>query len=219
VRSWNDSFPTGLTAITKYSSDNSGVNGAAGVEAVAEAGAGEADGLLAVHSAPEGYAVRAIGDTKTGANHEVGGRLDVAKVGVSAYLSQSTSISDTTYTTVPFDATEDDDFANFDDSTGVYTVPADGDYHVDFHIEWSDNFTEGDEIRYRLLSGGTLKGGLDANTTVATTTAPSRCFSKTLFGLTQGESIEVELWQNSGGSQSVFGSVNGYTYFTVHKVG
>lgn len=218
-RSWNSSFPTGLTAVTTYSSATSGLDGAAAVEGVADAGEGEAHGVLGVHFAPEGYAVWAYGDSKTEGTHTVGGRVDITNVGLSAYLSSNYPVPDSTFETIPFDTTTEDHFGGYDTSSGVYTVQQAGDYHVDFLIDWDDTFAEGDSIEYALLINGSAMGGLAADTIVPTRTDPSRCFSRTLFGLSAGDTIEVEIYQQSGGEKNITGGSSEQTYLTVAKVG
>lgn len=218
-RSWNASYPTGVTGLTTYSSDDTGITGSAGVEGVANATAGDNIGVLGITYSSNGYGMYSIGDAYTSGNHEVTGHQSVGNVGVSAYLSSYADIGSGTAETVVFDATVDDDFNNFDTTSGVYTIPEDGDYHVDFLIDWLDSFSSGDVINYNLLIDGTPSGGLAADTVVPHNSDPTRCFSKGLFKLTAGQTIEVEISQNSGSAKTIYGGSNGETYLTTHKFG
>ena len=140
-------------------------------------------------------------------------------MGVSAYRSTRQTISSGPYQTVAFDSTEDDDFGGFDTGTGVYTVQQAGDYHVDFLIDWDDSFSEGDSITYDLWLNGVADGGFSADTVVATNAAPARGFSKALFELSSGDTIEVAVSQSSGSGKDIFGDSTGQTYLTIHKFG
>jgi len=70
-RDFNDTFPTGLTAVTTYSSDMDGAKGAAAIEADASASSGTNYGILASTQSPDGYGVFSDGDSGTVGTHEV----------------------------------------------------------------------------------------------------------------------------------------------------
>lgn len=225
-RNFNDTYPTGITGLTTYSSADTGLNGSAGVEGVATATTGDNIGVLGITNSSNGYGMYSIGDVYTGGNHkvsgdhEVTGHQSVGNVGLSAHLSSNTGIDSGTFTTVPFDEVNADDFGWHDSSTGVYTVQEPGVYHVDFLIDWADNFSEGDQIRYNLEVNGSTARGVAADTDIATTTDPARGFSKTLFGLAAGDTIKVQVYHDNGSTMQIFGdSVNQETYLTIHKVG
>jgi len=150
----------------------------------------------------------------------VSGHSDVDNVGVLAYLSSNQTITADTRSTLSFDATDVDHFGGFDTNTGKYTVQQAGDYHVDFFIDWADSFSEGDPIDYYL----NINGAFDTqfNTIVATNTNPTRHFSKTLFGLSADDTIDVEVYHDAGPmtDKEVTGQTEGLsTYLTIHKVG
>ncbi|MEF8838702.1 MAG: hypothetical protein V5A18_04265 [Haloarculaceae archaeon] len=111
------------------------------------------------------------------------------------YLSSNTPSSSGTTTTVKFDETRTEDFSGgLDTSTGVYTVREAGDYHVDFLIDWSGDFSSGDRIDYGLRINGGVTGGLAADTTVGANSADiARCFSKTVFGLKSDDTLKVSV--------------------------
>lgn len=176
-------------------------------------------GVLANNSAG-GTAMVSDGDTQINGNANVTGYADVQNTGFSASRSTNQSIPDGTDTTIAFDQTEADHFGGgFDTTNGVYTVQQDGDYHVDFKIEWADGFADGDRIEYYLYVNGGLANGFSAFTDIPGSMVPSRSFSKTIFGLSETDEIWVDVWQNSGGSKDVFGNADGETYLTAHKVG
>lgn len=152
-------------------------------------------------------------------NLSVGGHSDVSNVGLNAYLSSDYTIPDNSFTTLPFDSTTVDHFGGFDTSTGVYTVQEPGDYHVDFLIDWADQFSEGDGIEYAMLINGGLLGGMSADKVAPAATDPAEHFGRTLFGLSSGDTIEVELYQTSGSGKNVWGGSNEQTFLTIHKVG
>ncbi|MGM0592137.1 MAG: hypothetical protein ACQETI_11020, partial [Halobacteriota archaeon] len=150
---------------------------------------------------------------------EVSEHVDVAKVGLSAYLSELQTIDNETETMVVFDATNRDDFGGYDTSTGVYTVQETGDYHVSFTIDWWTSFDAGVNIHYELQINGAFDGGIQADTKTATSDhRVCRGFSRTLFDLQRGDTLQVTVEQDSGSTADIWGSFQ-ETYLTLHKVG
>ncbi|MGM0591912.1 MAG: hypothetical protein ACQETI_09860, partial [Halobacteriota archaeon] len=150
---------------------------------------------------------------------EVSEHVDVAKVGLSAYLDANQTIDSGIATTVVFDATNRDDFGGYDASTGVYTVQEAGDYHVSFTIDWQTNFSAGVNIDYELQINGEFDGGIQADTKTATSDhRVCRGFSRTLFDLQEGDTLQVTVKQDSGSTADIWGQ-NQETYLTLHKVG
>jgi hypothetical protein len=176
---------------------------------------GEAYGLYGTTAATSGYAVYASGDSKTDGNHEVTGSVSAGNVGASAYLSTDQSIPDSTLTAIEYDQTEADHFGGFNTSTGEYTVQEDGDYHVDFAIKWSSILSDV-TVDYSLV---TSLNGIEFIERITETSNHGRCFSKTVFSLTSGDTITAQVLQFSGGSRDVDGNNRGDTYMTIHKVG
>lgn len=181
-------------------------------------------GVFALNSV--GYALGTFGDAEVGGNLDVtgnqavSGHQSVDKTGLSAYRSSAFPVDSDIDTTVLFDEWNVDHFGGLDTSTGVYTVQEPGDYHVDFLIEWSDSFNEGDRIDYELQLNGTISGGFSADTAVGSgTLEPVRGFSKALFGLSQDDTIEVVVYHTYGNSRSIYGGSDGQTYLTIHKFG
>ncbi len=199
---------------------------AAGVSAVrghAQASSGETYGVEGETASTAANAAGVHGtvsdSTGDAAAIKASGHVDIDDVGVTAYRSSNLSISNETDTTVKFDATREDHFSGFDTSNGVYTVQQAGDYHVDFMINWNSFFSAGDSIDYRLLVDGFTTEGFVADTKIPGNIAPSRCFSKTIRGMSAKETIEVEVYQSSGGSKDISGSADGDTYISIDKVG
>ncbi len=152
---------------------------------------------------------------------EVEGHTNVSDVGGSAYLASTQTIDTDSPTAVAFDATNADHFGGgFNTTAGVYTVQVDGHYHVSFTVNWETAFSAGVNIGYELrINGDPNLQGIQADTTTAT---PSqrvcRNFSRTLFGLGQGNTLEVVVSQDSGAPADIAPG-NENTYLTIYKVG
>lgn len=220
-------FPIGLWGETDRSAADSGVTNAFGVLGNTHASSGETYGISGANfNSPSGVAVRgwdlhgdglgvlAKGGSKTEGNDEVTGHRSTGMVGVDAYLETDETVQDGTRTTVPFDQTRRDDFTGMNQSdTGKYTVQAAGDYHVDFTISWADIFS-GDNVDYALLAPG-----YEFIEDVEHSSNESIGFSKTVFDMSVGDDIYVEVEQFSGGPMDIDGTGRGDTYMTIHKVG
>lgn len=183
-----------------------------------------AEGVYGRTSSPESAAVSGentaggIGVRSDGPL-EVTGHTSVSKVGCSAYLSSNQTINSGSTTTVVFDSTNADHFNGYDTSTGRYTIQESGDYHVSFTIDWQTTFSAGVNIDYELQINESTTGGVQADTTTATASQRvCRSFSRTLFGLSQGDYLEVAVTQDSGSTADIYGSGQ-ETYLTLYKVG
>lgn len=136
---------------------------------------------------------------------------------LSVQLGSDQSIPNDVLTQVRFDEVNLDDAGGHDASTGVYTIQRDGDYHVDVNIEWIALFDE-DVIKHSLEVNGVPTQGLF--TTSKVTGVPSKAFSKTIFGLTRGDTIGVKVRHNAGTSVKIDGSTGlTQTFMTINKVG
>lgn len=153
-------------------------------------------------------------------NAAVSGHADIGSVGLSAYLGSNQTIQHATDTTVVFNATNVDHFGGYNTSTGQYTVQEDGVYHVSFTIDWQTNFSEGVNIDYELqINGSTGNQGIQADTTTSTSSQRvCRSFSRTVFGLSEGDTIEIVVSQDSGSTADIYGSGQ-ETYLTIYKAG
>lgn len=153
-------------------------------------------------------------------NAVVTGHADIGSTGLSAYLSSNQTIQHNANTTVVFNATNADHFGGYDTSTGQYTVQEGGVYHISFTIDWQTNFDAGVNIDYELqINGSTGNQGIQADTSTSTSAQRvARSFSRTVFGLSPGDTIEVVVSQDSGSTADVFGSGQ-ETYLTIYKAG
>ena len=191
--------------------------GAAGVHGEAAASSGEVYGVYGTSASSSGYGVYSDGDSKTAGNQEVTGHQSVGNLGLSAYLSADQSVPDSTETIIVFDGVNRDDFSAYDETTGDFTVPADGDYRVEVSISWVGTFS-GAFITHNLQINGVPDNGFALNFTG--NDQVSRSHSKTLFGLSSGDTINVEVRHIAGSSKDVAGASNGTkTYLTITKVG
>lgn len=170
-----------------------------------------------VHDGAAGVYGQATNSSGTAAAVKADGHVDVSKVGMQAWLTTDQEIQNDNATVVVFDGVDTDHFNAYDSSTGAFSVPVAGDYHVSFCIDWSSSFS-GDTVKYRLLINGTFTRGLDADWTESGQIA--RSFSKTVMGLTAVDTIEVQVYQDSGSSKYIDGYANDQdSYLTIHKVG
>jgi len=151
----------------------------------------------------------------------VGGHASTGTVGLSAYMLWNQTIQPSTPTIVHFDSVQDsrDDFGGFDEATGVYEVQVAGDYHVDVGIKWKDDFSAGTIVQYQLQIDGSRDGGVQIDRRISDPDDHAISYSKTLFGLSETETIQAEVWHNDSASNEVFGHGDGITYMTIHKVG
>ena len=94
-----------------------------------------------------------------------------------------------------------------------------GDYHVDFGIKWKDAFSSGTVVQYQLQINGSRDGGLQIDRRIGDPDDHAISCSKTLFGLSATDTVEVEVWHNDSEARDIFGYSDGITYLTIHKVG
>lgn len=120
-----------------------------------------------------------------------------------AYLSADQAIPDSTNTDVVFDTVDVDELEGYDNTTGVYTVQGEGDYHVTVNIDWLSTFTTGDFITYDLVVNDTDYLSFDVD---AAGGNEAENFSASLHNLQSGDTVKVEVYQSSGGSKSIYGT-------------
>lgn len=145
----------------------------------------------------------------------IGGSSSVGQTGASVYLSADQTVPGSSTTAVQFDSVEHDDFGGMDTSTGEYTVPADGDYHVSFHVRWADSFST-TIVRYRLF---TSTNGVEFGSVTTADGFESGGFSRTVFGMSAGHTINVDVRQSDSLSKDLDGNSRGDTFMTIYKVG
>jgi hypothetical protein len=142
--------------------------------------------------------------------------VDIGKVSVSAYLSSSQSIDSRTNETVAFNSLEFTDWnGSFDTSTGVFTAPADGKYHVAAGSGWLDDLADGDKIFLYIYANGDRKA--KNYRVVGGSVSPNMHVSKTV-SIAKGDTIEVEVFHTNGSSRSL-AARDDETYVTIDKIG
>lgn len=189
-------------------------DGAAGVYGKSRGTSGFVHGVKGETDSSDGYGLYTPDDAS------VEGSMSVGKVGISAYLDGDQTIDHSTLTRVVFNNMVVDHFNGMDTSTGIYTIPEAGHYHVSFTINWSDKFDSGVPVTHRLEINDTpLAQGLNSvQRTAGNSRDPERNYSRTVFDLSSGDTVQVVVNQESGSSKDIFGS-NQETYLTIHKVG
>lgn len=232
----NPSFPSAIWGTTDRSGADSGVYRAYGVVGYSTATSGAAVGVIGQSSSPDGTGVKAVntdsggyalladGDSLTNGNHEVegnhkvNGHVDVSAHGTLAFLSADQTIPSATDTTVAYDTKKRDDFSGFDTSTGKYTVQKDGDYQVDFQIDWKDSFSSQTVYYELMVNGSSNSPGFVTNPTEDGT--PSRNWTKPIYGLTSGDTIEIQVYQASGSGKDIEGWSDFHdTFISIRKIG
>lgn len=130
--------------------------------------------------------------------------MTVETLGVTGYLSQSQSfIGDGNRKTVAFDVASTDDFGALLTTPGVFPVPEAGDYHVSTAVD-----TDASDFDLYLV--------VDTVEARRPSVANSATVSKTLRGLTDSQSITVEV---SASSDFTVNSGKNITYVTIDKIG
>jgi hypothetical protein len=200
----------GVEGVTDSTQD-----GAAGVRGVGTGTSGGIYGVLGLTDSPSGFGVYSDGDSKTDGNHEVTGTQSVGNVGVEAFLSSNQTIPDSSATRVTFDSTAADDTGSFDSTNNEYILPYDGDYQIDVGINWGTSFASGDNLYINTHSNnqGTIIRNSNNGPGV-----PYSISSKVVKGLSKGDSIFVEVIQNSGSDATVIGAGRSYTWLSVNKI-
>ena len=148
------------------------------------------------------------------------GHVDVSHVGLDANLTSDQPISPGSRETIVFDDVPRDDFDGYDDTTGVYTVQAAGDYHVDANARWRD-LLEGEtglffEFRVNGITQARRRWSLPGPS--AETELVDHHLSRTLFDLQQNDTIEVLIRQDSSSTVDLAGARQD-TYLTIQKCG
>jgi hypothetical protein len=203
----------------------SGVELNAGVYGTNDSTSGTGHGVYGNSNSknPAAAGVYALGGVNTGEAAAVSarGRVDVRDVGAMAYRSSNQTIdSGVVDQLVEFDSVKRDDFGGFaaTSTTGVYEVQVDGDYVVEWQIDWASGFSSAD-VDYELLVDGLADApGFFVNHTEDGT--PVRNFSKPLYGLSTGDTIGVEVFQDTGTGKDIEGYPDSHdTFLSVRKFG
>lgn len=200
---------------------DSRTDGAVGVRGEAGATTGEVYGVLGTTNSGTGYGVYTPDDARVGGDFDVGGSQTVGNLGVSAYQSANQTISSGLGTTViAFDTAVADDRGELDPSTGEFVCAEAGSYRVSAGAEWLDQLPGDTLTQFNIM----LNGGVHTRMRDDVTGAASATFdvahrtSRTLRGLSAGDTITIALGQNSGSSKDLLGG-KANTWVTIEQVG
>ena len=183
-------------------------DGATGVHGEALASAGTTYGVYGTSASAAGFGVFSDGDSKTDGDHEVTGSVSIGSYGSAAYLSGNETISNDTMTTIPFDATTANDRGEFSTTSHEFTAARDGTYRVDVNVNWSQWFSQGDYHTLHVEKNGN-DVAFTARTSPGDTVPGSISISKTIHGVSNGDTIRAQLYQKSGGDMNILGSDSG----------
>jgi len=137
---------------------------------------------------------------------------------VKAKRSPTTqSINDSTTTTVVFSSDSAtgyfDTLGEYDTSTGIFTAASAGYYAVTTGIDWASNATG---RREALIYNSNLGGYQGVAKEDASGTFGNILQASTLVYLGAGQTIKIDVWQNSGGALSVQAGED--TFLAIHRV-
>lgn len=197
-------------------------SGAAGVRGETSAGTGTTYGVEGVTTSSDPTAAGVHGKVSSTSGNpaavKASGHVEVDEVGCMAFMTSYQSVPSAANTVVAYDSTKRDDFGGFDPATGQYTFQRSGDYVVEFQIDWSASFSS-QNVDYKLMHNGAANApGFFVNHTEDGD--PVRSFSKPLWDMNAGESIWVEVYQNSGSDKDIEGHTDYHdTFLSVRRFG
>jgi hypothetical protein len=139
--------------------------------------------------------------------------------GVSAYLDTIQTVGVATTDTVTFNKEVADVNGEFDTSSGTFSAADKGSYRVDAMVYFdADSISAGDQVFVKINRGGDVVA--QHSHTFSSEEAnldPSVSLSKTLFAVSQGETVTVDV-TNLGGSDLDLFLGEERSYVTIHKV-
>lgn len=140
-------------------------------------------------------------------------------IGARVRHNANQTIADITQTVVAFN-TEVFDTGGFHDNTtdnSRLTAPADGYYLFGFSVTFAFHATG---VRYArfLYNGGTVIGVSSVNA-VTVTNQQTSIQASTLYYMTAGDYMTMDVYQSSGGNLALIGNSNSSPIFWVYKVG
>jgi hypothetical protein len=155
--------------------------------------------------------------TKNALAIKASGYQEITQVSVSGYLSSTTSVDSDSQTVIAFDAIEYSDWESeqLDTSTGEFTPPAAGKYHVAASLGWKDNFDSGDTFSLEIHVNGVRKA--KNYRAVGATISPNMQVSKTV-SLSEGDTVTVEVYHTNGSPRELTVRSD-ETYVTIDKIG
>ena len=151
------------------------------------------------------------GDTTANGNLSVTGSESITNSSLSVFRSVTQEIaSNNTRTTVKFDDVVDDDFSAWSFGDYTYTIPEDGDYHIDCLLNWQDMVSSAVTKLYVNVAGSdTIYVHSSGFHTLSA--------SKTVTSLTQGDTVRVDVSQSDSSTHDL-NSGDRNTFLTIHKV-
>lgn len=141
---------------------------------------------------------------------------------VRAVANAVTAIPDATWTAVAFagaDRFDTDAFHNPAANNTRLTVPAGkgGKYLIGANVAFAGNVTN--QRACRIWLNGTTRIGGEQMVNAAINGQPHRFQTVTLYELAVGDFVEVQLWQNSGGSLNSENTANATCEFWMYRIG
>jgi hypothetical protein len=192
--------------------------GVAGVRGEAKGTAGnETYGVYGTSSSSSGYGLYTPDDAKVDGDLAVEGDLPQSTGGAEITLGSDQTISSNTYTKIQYDSKVTDQRNEFDTNTNEFTCAYDGNYHVEASAAWQYLPSGAYTIIEIEVNGADV--GAEHNQAGASG-FQSDAISKTLFGLSAGDSIHVEIYQDQSDQTLVSGTTSRrYTTLTIGQVG
>jgi hypothetical protein len=141
-------------------------------------------------------------------------------VGSAAYLGTNQTVPGDTTETIQFDGTDADQRSEFDTSTGEFVCKFAGDYAVDVGINMSggNNAIQGGDEVHVNIAVNSLPRAETVYIAPQGVVDPTITVSRTVFGLTAGDTITAELDNTTSGDLDVYGGASKWTWMTVRQV-
>lgn len=138
------------------------------------------------------------------------GRLISSRVNRTA----AQSIANSTSTAVAFDTIEANTTGSFSTGSSAFAVPSSGEYRISVSIAFQANATNGREVRL-IVDGATIKtmGYVFGPSGVG----PAIIGGSTTATLRAGQSVSIQVFQNSGGALNIGGGA-AETWFAIEKI-
>jgi hypothetical protein len=203
-------------------------NGAAGLRGQASASSGTTYGVHGeTQSSDDGAAgVWAENDSAPSSvarGLKVSGYRDVSQTTLSVFLASAQDIPNSSVTAVEFDGMQSNDWTSseYDSSTGTFSVPASGRYHVSTTVRFAvaSNFSDSDVIALLIAINGDYRAINEFTVPSSNSDIPPHLHvSRTLTGLDTTDDITVRAFQDSGEPRTLLDD-QAMTYMTIDKIG
>jgi len=145
---------------------------------------------------------------------QMSSETDTRVVAMTTGRAATQSIPDSTGTLVAFDAAISDTHGAWNTGTSLYTIPVPGWYRITTQVSFAASSTNGREVRLR-VNGSNIR-------TLAYIFDPTASAGTFLNGATEylfnaGDTVGIQVFQNSGGALNVGGSVVD-NYFSISRI-